>query len=154
MVFQVVEYGEVVSSVPRFVPSSLNWTPATPMLSDAVADTVMVPETVVPAVGADSETEGGVVSGVVVAVTVTLWVTVPPLPVQLNVYVPVAVMFVTVCVPDVVLVPVHPPLAVQEVAFVLDQVRVDELPDVTEVGEADRVRVDAGVGSGAVLNSC
>ena len=43
----------------------------------------------------------------------------------------------TVAVPDVAFVPVHPPLAVQVVAIVEDQVIVAEPPDETEVGETD-----------------
>ena len=35
---QMIEEGDEVSSAPRFTPSSLNCTPATPTLSDAVAD--------------------------------------------------------------------------------------------------------------------
>jgi hypothetical protein len=50
-------------------------------------------------------------------------------------------MFVIVCVPDIVLVPDHPPLAVQEVAFWDDQVRVAEFPEVTLVGLAVSVMV-------------
>src|SRR5437016_13659798 len=42
--------------------SSLNCTPATPALSVALAETMIVPATGVPAVGAVSETVGGVVS--------------------------------------------------------------------------------------------
>ena len=46
------------------VPSSLNCTPATPTLSEAVAETVTaVPETVAPLAGVVRETVGGVVSG-------------------------------------------------------------------------------------------
>ena len=56
---------------------------------------------------------------------------------------------VKVCEPEVGLVPVHAPLAVQEVALVDDQVSVDELPLVTDVGLAPRetvgVRVPANV---------
>src|SRR4029453_7392460 len=60
--FQVIEYGLAVSSAPRFAPSSLNWTPATPTLSPAFADTVTaVPETVAPLAGAVIETVGSVV---------------------------------------------------------------------------------------------
>src|SRR2546427_12034142 len=62
-VFQAREYGVAVSSRPRLVPSSWNWTPATPTLSDAVAATVMVPDTELFAVGAVMETAGGGVSG-------------------------------------------------------------------------------------------
>ena len=71
VVFHRMEYGDVVSSVPRFAPSSLNWTPTTPMLSLAVAESVVVePETVAPEVGAVSATVGEVVSGVVDVVNV------------------------------------------------------------------------------------
>src|SRR5439155_13997548 len=44
-------------------PSSLNCTPTTPTLSEALAETVTVPATVAPAAGAVMETAGGVVSG-------------------------------------------------------------------------------------------
>ena len=41
----------------------MNWTPATPTLSEAVAESVAAePETVAPDTGAVSETVGGVVS--------------------------------------------------------------------------------------------
>ena len=70
-VFHEIEYGEAVSSAPRFTPSSLNCTPATPALSAALAETVTVPDTV-PAAGALSDTVGGVVSGTALfTVTVT-----------------------------------------------------------------------------------
>src|SRR3989344_2074410 len=65
VVLQVVEYGDVVSSVPRFAPSSLNWTPATPTLSVADAETATEPETVEPFAGAVKDTEGAMVSAVV-----------------------------------------------------------------------------------------
>jgi hypothetical protein len=64
VVLRVVEYGEVVSKEPRLEPSSLNWTLATPTLSEAVAETLtLAPETVALLVGAVIETVGGVVSG-------------------------------------------------------------------------------------------
>src|SRR5207249_12302922 len=66
-----MEYGEAVSSAPRLFPSNLNCTPATPTLSEALADTVTVPETVDPLAGAVMDTVGGVVSAAVV-LTVTL----------------------------------------------------------------------------------
>jgi hypothetical protein len=44
-------------------------------------------------------------------------------------------------------VPVQPPLAVQEVAFVLDQVRVELLPEAIVVGLA----VSVAVGAGAIV---
>ena len=52
-----------MSSAPRLSPSSLNWTPTTPTLSEALAVTVMVPETVEPDEGDVMLTVGGVVSG-------------------------------------------------------------------------------------------
>ena len=66
VVFQEIEYGAVVTSAPRFTPSSLNCTPTTPTLSVAVAATMIVLATVVPAVGAEMETVGGVVSFITV----------------------------------------------------------------------------------------
>src|SRR5712691_10209930 len=63
VVSQDNEYGAAVSSDPRFAPSSVNCTPATPTLSLAVAATVTVPETVAPPAGAVSVTLGAVVSG-------------------------------------------------------------------------------------------
>src|SRR5689334_12062385 len=51
-----------VTIVPRFAPSSWNWTPAIPTLSEAFAETEIVPVTVAPFAGAVMETVGGVVS--------------------------------------------------------------------------------------------
>src|SRR6185436_2110420 len=62
--FHETLYGLVVSSAPRLAPSILNCTPATPRLSLALADTVVVPLMLAPAAGAVSATAGGVVSGV------------------------------------------------------------------------------------------
>src|SRR3989442_15983105 len=59
VVFQERVYGAGVVSAPRLAPSSLNWTPTTPTVSVAFADTVIVPETVAPADGAVMETIGG-----------------------------------------------------------------------------------------------
>src|SRR5438552_8969125 len=63
VVFQEVEKGDVVSSAPRLAPSSLNCTPTTPALSEALAETVTGPETIAPGVRAGIVTGGGVVSG-------------------------------------------------------------------------------------------
>ena len=52
-----------MSSAPRLAPSRVNWTPATPTLSAAVALTGMVPATLAPAAGELTLTVGGVVSG-------------------------------------------------------------------------------------------
>ena len=62
--------------------SRRNCTPATPTLSDAEADTAVVPETVAPSAGADIATVGGVVSGgdevpltgVIMSVWISAWV--------------------------------------------------------------------------------
>src|SRR5256885_4663646 len=70
-VFHWTAHGPAVSSVPKFAPSSLNWTPATATLSDAVAATLRIPDTVVPFEGPQIDTAGGVVSGVLFTVTVT-----------------------------------------------------------------------------------
>ena len=62
---QLIEYGGVVTAVPRLAPSSLNCTRMTPTLSEAVADTVTtVPDTVVPLAGAVRDTVGGAASDV------------------------------------------------------------------------------------------
>ena len=58
----------MVSSAPRFAPSSLNCTPATVPLSDALALIEIVPLTVAPPAGAVIDTVGGVVSAVETAV--------------------------------------------------------------------------------------
>ncbi len=67
----------------------------------------------------------------------------PPEPAHVSVYVVVA-FGVTVANPPVASVPLHPPLAVQEVAFVLDQLKVEPLPKITVVGLAVNVTVGAG----------
>ena len=63
VVFHETEYGALVSSAPRLLPSSMNWTPATPTLSEALAVTLIVPETIDPGAGDVMLTAGGVVSG-------------------------------------------------------------------------------------------
>src|SRR3954469_22850084 len=63
VVFHTIENGDAVSSGPRFAPSILNCTPATPTLSEASAVTAtVVPDTVTAAAGAVTETVGGVAS--------------------------------------------------------------------------------------------
>ena len=52
----------MVSSAPSAVPSTLNCTPVTPTLSEALALTVTVPDTVAPAAGAVRLTVGALVS--------------------------------------------------------------------------------------------
>src|SRR5262245_36657295 len=61
-VFQATEYGAVVSGAPPLMPSSWNCTLATPTLSEALAATVIVPETVDPGAGDVTLTVGRVVS--------------------------------------------------------------------------------------------
>jgi hypothetical protein len=58
-----IEYGAVVSSAAKSAPLTLNWTPATPLSSDAVALMLIVPETVAPEAGDVMLTVGGMVSG-------------------------------------------------------------------------------------------
>lgn len=68
-----IEYGDVVSGGPKFVPSIWNCTLATATLSEAFALSVTFPLTVLPETGVVIETVGGVVSGVpFFTVTVTL----------------------------------------------------------------------------------
>src|SRR5688572_23235751 len=62
-VIQDVANGLDVSSAPTFTPSTLNCTPTTPTLSDAVAEIVTEPLTVAPSAGARSDTAGGTASG-------------------------------------------------------------------------------------------
>jgi vacuolar-type H+-ATPase subunit I/STV1 len=69
VVFQLVEYGDAVSSLPKLTPSSLNCTPATAALSEALAVTLVVPLTVAWSAGAVTETVGAVVSGLPLEVT-------------------------------------------------------------------------------------
>jgi hypothetical protein len=69
-------------------------------------------------------------------------------PLHVSEYV-VLVVGVTTCVPLVALDPVNvPPLAVQLVAFVVDQESVDDPPDVIETGEAERETTGTGEGVG------
>src|SRR5262245_39543431 len=72
LVFHDTEYGEEVSSPPILLPSTLNCTPATPTLSDAVADTVTVLLTVAPLAGAENEMVGCVVSAGATLFTLTV----------------------------------------------------------------------------------
>ncbi len=53
----------------------------------------------------------------------------------------------TLCVPLVASVPLQPPLAEHELAFVVDQVSVDDPPDEIVVGLAFNVTVGGGGGA-------
>ena len=63
----------------------------------------------------------------------------------------VVVIAADACDPDVALVPDQPPLAVQDVAFVLDHVRVVVLPDATLVADALNETVGVGATETATL---
>src|SRR5207245_906799 len=95
-VFHDTEWGEVVPSAARLAPSSLNWTPATPTLSLALAVTVTVLDTVAPAAGAVIETDGGVRSFPTVTVISAEVVTLPAASraMAVSVWVPLAVLTV------------------------------------------------------------
>ena len=75
--FHVAAYGALLS-VPTRVPSAQNSTLVTPTLSEAVAASGTLPETVAPSAGEVIETVGAVVSGGAGTVTVTLEVVVLP----------------------------------------------------------------------------
>ena len=62
VVFNDCEYGATVTTAPTLEPSTWNCTLATPTLSDAVAVTVIVPETVAPETGELIATVGGAVA--------------------------------------------------------------------------------------------
>src|ERR1700693_1652987 len=52
VVSHAIEYGALVAGIPRFVPSSLNWTPViVPLVSDALAVTLTVAETLLDGTG-------------------------------------------------------------------------------------------------------
>jgi hypothetical protein len=80
--------------------------------------------------------------------TVALAAVVPPALAQLSVKVVLAARFPVEAVPLFAFVPVHPPVAVHEVAPVDVQVSVDALPLVTVVGLAAIVTVGFAVASG------
>jgi hypothetical protein len=81
-----------------------------------------------------------------VTVTVADCAALPPAPVQASVYVAFALRAPVECDPLVASLPVHPPEAVQEVAFVVDQLNVELPPLTMELGLAARLTVGAGVG--------
>jgi hypothetical protein len=79
-------------------------------------------------------------------VTVADCAALPPVPVQLKVYDAFAMSAPVDCEPLMAFAPDQPPEAVQAVAFVVDQVKVDVLPLSMELGFAARLTVGAGVG--------
>ena len=81
-----------------------------------------------------------------VTVTVADCAALPPAPVQLRVYVAFALSAPVDWEPLVAWLPDQPPEAVQEVAFVVDQLNVELPPLTMELGLAARLTVGAGVG--------
>ena len=81
-----------------------------------------------------------------VTVTVADCAELPPAPVQVSVYVAFAVRAPVDWEPLVAWLPDQPPEAVHEVAFVVDQLRVELLPLAMELGLTARLTVGAGVG--------
>jgi hypothetical protein len=75
---------------------------------------------------------------------VTDWFALPPAPLQLSVKVLVMVSGPRASLPEVALLPVQAPEAVQEVAFAEDQVSAEDPPLVTDVGFAASDTVGAG----------
>jgi hypothetical protein len=84
-------------------------------------------------VGADALTE-----------TVADCAALPPMPVHVSVKVALADNTPVDCEPLIPLLPLHPPDAVQAVAFVADQVSVELVPLATELGAALSRTVGAG----------
>jgi hypothetical protein len=80
-----------------------------------------------------------------VTVTVALCAAEPPSPLQVSLYVVVAVSAEVVLKPLVGSLPVQPPEAVQEVALVDDQVSVVMAPLATVLGLAEKVTAGSGV---------
>jgi hypothetical protein len=69
----------------------------------------------------------------------------PPIPAQVSVNVVAVVSAPVEALPLVPLLPLHPPEAVQEAAFVLPHVSVEAAPDITDVGFAVSVAVGFGI---------
>jgi hypothetical protein len=89
-----------------------------------------------------------------VTVTVALWLVVPPVPVQLNVYTVVPLRAPVDVVPLIACEPFHPPDAVQEVALVEVQLKVEALPLLTLVGLAFNDTVGAGGAETVTVADC
>src|SRR3990167_798987 len=86
-----------------------------------------------------------------VTFTITDWLVVPPVPVQESVKVELVVRLPVDWEPEVDLVPDQAPDALQAVALDEDHERVEAVPEVTEVGLAERETV--GVTVPPVLHS-
>src|SRR6266852_3212445 len=70
-------YGATMTSAPSPAPSTKNCTPATLMLSEAVAEMVIIPDSVVPLIGDVRPTAGAVGGGVAGRALETVTVTAP-----------------------------------------------------------------------------
>ncbi len=81
--------------------------------------------------------------GAATTVTEAFFATEPPLPVHVSVYVLAALSVPVLCAPEVALLPLHPPDAVQLVAFVAVHVSCAAAPDCTLAGDAANVSVGA-----------
>ena len=99
-----------------------------------------------------SASVGGGVAGV--TLTVTVCVAVPPAPVQLNVNEVFAVSPLRTSVPVRFLAPLQPPVAVQLVAFVVDQFSVEDPPLTTDGGVAVSDTVGNGAGLTVIVTDC
>ena len=102
-----------------------------------------------------NETEGAVVSvgGGTVTLTVAVLDTVPPAPLQLRVNVTLVVKSPVVWLPLSVLPPFQAayPLPVQLVVLAVVQLKVLAFPITTEVGEAEKLTVGAGIGATVMI---
>jgi hypothetical protein len=87
-------------------------------------------------------------------VTVTVRVAVPPAPVQLSVYDVFEVSPVRTSVPERPLAPLQPPVAVQLLAFVDDQLRVEDPPLTTDAGAAVSDTVGNVAGLTVTVTDC
>jgi hypothetical protein len=118
---------------------------------DVDHDKVLLPPLVTDVGDAENETVGAGVA----AVTVTdalRWV-VPPAPLQLSVYEASEVSAPVPCEPDVAFDPLQLPDAVHDVAFEVDHDKVLLPPLVTEVGDAEKETVGAGVAAVTVTDA-
>jgi hypothetical protein len=88
-----------------------------------------------------------------VTVTTLLAFVLPPVPLQFRLKVVVAVSTPVLVVPEIALLPIQPPVAVQVVALVEDQDNVDALPDAIVVGDALSATVGGGVAVPPAPNS-
>ena len=78
----------------------------------------------------------------------------PPAPVQLNVYEVLAVSPLRTSDPLSPLAPLQPPVAVQLLAFVVDQFSVEDPPLATDVGVAVSDTVGIGAGLTVTVTDC